>query len=329
MSVSQLKRNQAWFDRRRTSSEVSTDCDDSGCDDSDRDEPGRTEETHIYDSRTGALLKVFEGFGEGVAFSPDGRSLALVSWGSLSIIDVNTCAPSLKCKSSTLRLRNVFYSADGKQVACVDSSGVLVFDATTAQLCFMATDSALFEAVEPWDENTPVVDSPNQVEPDERAGRLLEFWNRSLPGFRPATAADSGMDIQGIAFCPTGQLAAVHQREDFSDNTMRSVPGGVTLLDTTTGQTGLFLESPQQKWLRTVSFSPDGKHVAATGDHQVIFVWSVETGLSNVSHWSTTPCDNQRFMFAINVYSSGRNVGRQGDARPSEPAVRTVRHTCV
>jgi WD40 repeat protein len=225
----------------------------------------------LFDSRTGALVNTFADYGEGVAFAPDGRTLAVVSWRSLSLIDLATglCISRFDMGLEQDALRNVFFSEDGKHVASIGSNGVMIFDTLTASPHIIATDKCLFTDAENIENAFRVSRLPNsldQVGPPDEAAYVAEFWRHTLPGFRPNNSSDGGMGIQRIAFSPDGKLAAIHTF------------GGITILDVSNGETVWFLASPDQKYLRTTAFSPDGKLLAATGDHQTIFVWSAETG---------------------------------------------------
>ena len=268
----QLASYQAYFDRRDT----------SYFDSQSDDDAGPVSEVRVFDASTGTLVNAFIGCGNGVAFAPDGRTLAAISWGSLCIIDL---AGGLRISQiddvEQSELRNVIYSEDGKHVACVDSDGVFVFDAQSAEPRYVATDKCLFEHSEEIEDAFVVTRLPSpldSVEPVDEAAYMLEFWQRTLPGFCPGTSSDGGMCHQRIAFSADGQLAAVHRERGFNREPPASTLGGVTILDTSGGETIRFFAYPDSKWLRTTTFSPDGKLLAAAGDHQTIILWNVETG---------------------------------------------------
>jgi len=235
-------------------------------------------------------------------------------------------------QSDNAALRNAVFSEDSKYVACIDSDGVIVFDATTARPSFLATDKALFHETDPGHDSISVVrlpDCPNHLEVDQKAGHLLRFWKQLLPCFRPAAASDGGMRIQRIAFSRTGKLAAVRQTSDFDMKTIRSVPDGITLLDTATGQVKLFLHSPEQKWLRTMAFSPDGKRIAASGDQQEVSIWSTDTGQELARLGRAPPAITCLAWSAeTSVIAAGTSDGALALVEPTQPELRSSRRPC-
>lgn len=330
LNASQLKRRQAHFSRPATSCNSASECNSSGpIDDGDS---GPSDETRIFNARTGALLKVFEDSGDGVAFSPDGRSLALASWGSLVIVELSDWRRVAECRIDHADLRNAIFSGDSKYVACVDSDGVIVFDTATALPSFMATDRSLFPDGAPRNDSISVVclpDNSSHLDVDQKAGHFLHFWKQLLPCFRPATTCDSGMGIQRIAFSPTGKLAAVQQLRDFDMKMIQSVPDGITLLDTVTSQVRLFLESPEQKWLRTTAFSPDGKRIAATGDQQEVHIWSTETGqeLARIGH-APPRITCLAWSPSTSVMAAGTSDGAVALVQPAQPKTQSIERPC-
>jgi WD40 repeat protein len=255
-------------------------CDDSAAIGSEDSTP--REQTRVFNAVTGEQVHVFDGLGEGVAFSPDGRSMAVVSWTSLIIVDRADWNVVARFDLRFTALRNVMYSEDGSQVACVEGTGVFVFDSVTARPCFVATDRNLFsERLEPGDTllRLRTLNPPNRLESGSEVSYLLQFWKQNLWRFRPWATAGDGLFNQRIAFSPTGTLVAVRQGSGFNLRTYRPIPQGIALLDADTSQIRGFFESPDEELLRTIAFAPDGKHMATAGDLQAIFVRDVETQL--------------------------------------------------
>lgn len=260
LDESELVKKQAYFDHR-----------DPAFHDSRSDfETLPTEEVHLYSAKTGALIRIFHGHGEGVAFAPNGQMLAMVSWERLSIIDLTSghCVARYHGDHEAA-FRNVFFSGNSRQVACVDGGGVLVFDAATASLCRFATDNSIFD--DPEGLSDP-------VEPDPLATFIADFWLRALPGFRPSHSSDGGMEIQRISFSADGNLAAIHRSEGCFSRLFATAIGGITVLDLDSREVIRFFASPNRKWIRTTAFSPDSKLIAASGDHQTVVIWDIERG---------------------------------------------------
>ncbi|MEK6238748.1 MAG: hypothetical protein N2C14_28880, partial [Planctomycetales bacterium] len=226
LSESELKSCQAWFDHR----------DRSFFDSRTDDDDGPTAETRLFDAATGELQHRFKNSGDGVAFSPDGKRLAIVSWEQLSIIEwpEGRCLAQVKVDYEHTTLRTVLYSEDGEQVACVSDNGVFVFDSQTAEPRFAATDSQLFRDSEPIETGFPVrrlPESPERIPLYAQPERLAKFWRELLPGFRPLAASDGGMGLPILAFSPDGRRAAKGVRETGFDVPYKlGFDSGLTLL---------------------------------------------------------------------------------------------------
>ena len=319
LDESQLKSYQAYFERRDTSFF-----------DSQKDDDCRpADEIRLYDASTGVLVNTFTGSGEGVAFSPDGRRLAVVSWTSLSIFDLANGRRISRRNMERTALRNVFYSDDGMQVACVEHDGVFVFDALTAEPCFVATDTWLFNDAAHAENGFRVTRLPNPLEsePDDETANMAEFWRRTLPGFRPNTSSDGGMELQSIAFSPDGKHAAIHGRTGINYQSPASTPGRVKILDMSNSETVCYLGSADQKCLRTTAFSPDGKLLAAAGDHQTIIVWNVETGQEVRSIGHPPPAIiSVAFARSKSLVAAGATDGTLLLCDPDQPTVLAIDH---
>ena len=258
LSEAQLEAYQAYFDHR-----------DPSFFDTHDDSTESVEETPLFDARTGALLKIIPDAGHGVAFSPDGRTIAVASLTSVSIIDLCDGKCLARFCDDQADLRNVDYSSDGQRLACGDSDGVRVLDGRSAELVYFARDRHLFSEPESDLANVAVrelITVPENLEPEQEPAYALKFWRDTLPDFQLRNLSDGGMGLQRIAFARDGTravYAAYHAlvalRADTHEVEWRSAPS-------------------IRGWLRTVAFSPDGELLAAAGDGGDIILWNMETG---------------------------------------------------
>lgn len=266
LSAEQLASYQAYFDHRdRSIFELPQNA----------DEP--TAETRLFDPRDGTLLRIIKDSGEGVAFAPDGRTMAVVSWGSLSIHDLSDGSCLSRFDDEQTDLRNVYYSVDGKRLACVCSDCVRVFDAFTAKPLFNVSDTHLFYPSEEAIARLTLhrlPDALDHVEPEAEPAFAARFWQLMLAGFQPHSLSDQGMEYQRIAFSPLGNRLAFLVGHDVT----HLIPSGGILLDAATLEIERIFGSPTLQWLRTLAFSPDGRLLAAAGDDQTVIVWELANG---------------------------------------------------
>ena len=229
------------------------------------DRGGPTCETRLYDPDTGDLLRVIDESGEGIAFSKDGKTLAIALWDSLAVFDSTDgrCLAEHKCGS--LCLRSVCYSQDGTSLACMSEENVQVFDACKAELQDVVTDGRLFDVEDSCD-----------LEVGEIASYAAIFWQRKLPGFRPM-AATQAVEMPGIAFSPDGRRVACVQSSTI-DEAGNWMPSRVTILNSENLESERFVTSPSLEWVRAIAFSPSGQLLAGAGDWQTILVWDATSG---------------------------------------------------
>ncbi len=268
----------------------------------------------LWDAETGKALLTLSGHTSGVlgaAFSPDGNKLYTSSRdGTVKIWDVSPTAGSdwLNLAGHTDRVWSVAYRPDGKQLATLSFDGnIKIWDAVNGkELRTIALPNSIGSTgyVTPGgvsyspdgkrlaynDVNTTtIIDAESDAEiltlPPFKSGTVDVVFSRD--GTQLAVASQDGTvgiydsntgnrilefiaspaGIQRIAFNPTGKRIAV------------AAGDGINVWDATTGKQ-LLTYSGHGEGVRSsgITFSPDGKWIASSGNDGTIKVWDSETG---------------------------------------------------
>jgi tricorn protease-like protein len=250
----------------------------------------------------GSILRALDvrGFGMAVAFSPDGRHLAIGrDEPDVVLIDLDGSGRERLLGIPVRRTMDLRFSPEGRilAVSSAESSAIILWDidagrprmtlqgdlSPVAAMAFApdgrSLASAYFAAFMIWDLNNgrpryrlagPRVLVPSLAySPD---GRLLaavilgensiRIWDARTGG-PIRTIPGRSVVFQSLAFSPDGRLLATAEGDGFAS--LRSV---------TTGRDLRRLDGRAQ-YLREVAFSPDGRVLAATGDDGDIRLWDL------------------------------------------------------
>jgi hypothetical protein len=208
---------------------------------------------------------------EGVAFSPDGKTLAIATYSATYLVNVASAdrLGSPLIDPDGQGVQTVAFSPDGRELATGDKNGhVYLWDVADGTQVAALTDpsSAGVYSV--------------AFSPDGKTLAAGDYNHRTyLWGIAPSTAQaplatlpdPSGQGVQAVAYSPDGKLLATGDA------------GGSTALwavgagGTTATQVAAFDDPVACGNVQAVAFSPDGKTVAAGDADGSTFLWSAAT----------------------------------------------------
>jgi WD40 repeat protein len=258
-------------------------------------------------------------FAYGVAFSPDGETLAIACQNkSVYLVDVKTRALSV-LRGHTDQVGVVGFRRDGKVLASGDWAGtVRIWDVQTGRQ--LHTLSGHDAAV--WG----VSFSPdgNLLATSDWGGKT-QLWNARTG--KPKRIMSTGTGGSGIvSFSPDGSLLAISALK----NTVR-------LLDARTGEVKHILSGHGDRLTssshsaRSVSFSPDGKVLASGAGDATVRLWDVQTGqqtrvLIGHSGGVRSVSFGPKGDFLASATGNGDNSVRIWNARTGEPVLTLPGH---
>jgi RNA polymerase sigma factor (sigma-70 family) len=217
----------------------------------------------LWDAATGKELRRFEGHQGwvwGVAFSPDGKTLASSSDdGSVRLWEVATGKEQRQLIGHDSHVFCVAFSPDGKTlVSCSQDQ--------TIRLWEVATGRELQKLEGHQDKVTGVAFSPDgKMLASASSDHTVRLWDCARGALlRTLTGHEAGLD--SVAFSPDGKTLASAS----FDHTVR-------LWAVATGKELRRLEGHKDP-VRQVAFAPNGEVVAAAGHDGTVRLWEAATG---------------------------------------------------
>ena len=222
--------------------------------------------SRLWDTRTGQEIAVLSPWREGlvsVAFSPDGRRVAVSAAEFVYLCDAVTARRLFDLGPHAGRVRRVAYSSDGKRIASTTDNGsnaVHLWDAETGREVAVPrnhTARASHIAFSP--------DGSRLISVSDYPDQTARLWDAAT-GRRLAVLPGHKNGIDAVAFSPDGERVATASL----DQTAR-------LWDGRTGQLVAVLGGHTGS-LMYVVFSPDGTRVVTASVDATLRLWDARTG---------------------------------------------------
>jgi WD40 repeat protein/serine/threonine protein kinase len=230
----------------------------------------------VWDVATAREEGTIQGHSKAVlclAFSGDGRWLATGGADrSVSLWDAATWQQSRTFPPHAHELRSVAFSPDSQRLASADAGGVV-------QVWEVATGKQLFHLAAHEREVRAVAFSPDGARlASSGADRIVRIWDASTGEQLHALQAHHCW-VHSVAFSPNLDQYASDQGRSEPATQLASGGGDgeVILWDGVTGQKVKELQG-HGHFVKSLTFSPDGKRLASGGEDELVKLWDVATG---------------------------------------------------
>jgi eukaryotic-like serine/threonine-protein kinase len=222
--------------------------------------------SRLWDATTGKEIAVLGKWQEGtvpIAFSPDGKRVAVGSKEYVHLCDAVTGRPIAVLGPHAKRVVHLAYSPDGKRIASstfIGSSAIHLWDGENGKEVAVLRDhtgdvnSVLFSP-----------DGSRLVSGSKYPDNTARLWDAAT-GRPLKVLAGHKNEINSVAFSPDGKRVATAS----GDQTGR-------LWDGRTGQFLAVLGGHTDR-VRHVLFSPDGTRVVTASDDATLRLWEAQTG---------------------------------------------------
>jgi WD40 repeat protein len=238
----------------------------------------------IWDVKSARLKRALgtqnEGFGQSIAFSPNGKTVASAGTerfeaGHLTIWDIHTgkIIRSLTAHEDTGALFSIAFSPNGNLIAGgSENSKVVLWNARTEKIRTKNCPGSMGIVV------NSLAFSPNGEILAAAGNNKIFLWNTTTGKLQHSitTWPDTPIGPVYFAFSKNGKVLAA-QSGHYENQSSESYRGYIGLWSVRTGK----LERKFQKhasWITSVCFSPDDKIIASGDDEGNIRLWEVQTG---------------------------------------------------
>jgi serine/threonine protein kinase len=198
-----------------------------------------------------------------VAFSPDGKTVAVGGAPGVYLINANTAKLIADYTiPGSMGVNSVAFSPDGRMVAAGDQNGrSYLWDAATGKLTAAIAD--------PGSQGVKSL----AFSPDSRTLAVGDFngraylWDAVTGKLAGALADPGGKGVNSVAFSPRGPTVATG---DFD--------GRAYLWDAATRKLTATITDPGSYGVNSVAFSPDGRTLAVGDENGRAYLWDAATG---------------------------------------------------
>ncbi len=206
-------------------------------------------------------LTVGNGLVNALAFSPDGKSMAVDTGNNISLVDIASGKVTATLEGHTDIILSLAFSPDGKTLASgSQDQTVRLWDVATAKLLNTITvDSG-------YPRSRAVISPDGKTVAQANSGPLRMWDIASGKEITTIQATGGDVGVNDVAFSPDGTLLAT-AGADFNVQIWDVATGKLDA--TLTGHTGN---------VNSVAFSPDGKTLASTDTDKSIRLWDVASG---------------------------------------------------
>lgn len=199
-----------------------------------------------------------------VAFSPDGKTLAVAGYKEVHLVDPTTGKVLEHFDGAAGMVRSVAFSPDGRWLA---AAGGLCQRSGEVQIWDIQADKLLHTLNGHHDCIYSVAFSPDgKLLASGSYDRLIKLWDPAT-GKELRTLKDHIDAVFAVAFSPDGKWLASGSQDD-----------SVKIWNVATGERLYTLSDPVDG-ITCIAFSPSGKQIAAAGYDKLIYIWNLtQTG---------------------------------------------------
>ncbi|HUG93888.1 MAG TPA: Gfo/Idh/MocA family oxidoreductase [Planctomycetaceae bacterium] len=202
----------------------------------------------------------------GVAFSPDGRSLAASSYQLVRLWDVESKQPSAELKPIAGYAKAVAWSPDGKRVAVAEYGAVTLWEVAGGTQARSLDGHGGYVNAVAFSPDGALVASGG----DDQTVRL---WN-SNDGREQLVIQEFEYPVTGLAFTPDGKWLTVSS----GDETRVTKPGPVRVFNAASGEERPLDLPVHEKAATGVAVSADGRWLASTSMDEKVNVYDLASG---------------------------------------------------